>query len=57
MAQGGLEMAILRVDTEVMAASAGKIANTIEEMSGLLNLLNGDVNAKSSACFNIGSGS
>lgn len=37
-------MSILHVDTEVMAASATKIANAVDEIDGLLNLLAQDAN-------------
>jgi WXG100 family type VII secretion target len=37
-------MAVLRVDTEVMATSAGKIASAIEDIDNVLVLLNSDVN-------------
>jgi WXG100 family type VII secretion target len=37
-------MAILRVDTDVMATSATRIGDAIDEIDGVLTLLNGDVN-------------
>jgi WXG100 family type VII secretion target len=37
-------MSFLRVDTEVMAAGATKIQNTIDDIDHVLNLLNNDVN-------------
>jgi WXG100 family type VII secretion target len=37
-------MAVLRVDTEVMASSATKIASAIDDIDNVLVLLNNDVN-------------
>lgn len=38
-------MTVLRVNTEIMAASASKIENAIDDIGNVLNLLNNDVNA------------
>ena len=37
-------MSYLKVDTEVMAASATRIANAVDDIQALLNLLTDDVN-------------